>query len=491
VKTALLFAYSTLAVLASINAVPFWAAIAAAITAGAVGFWRSPSHEASAWDLLAFAPLLPLLLWVTTPGADAAMYAAQARALLDGTGELSAAYPGVRVAMYPLGFPALIAVLTPLAGIAKAALLAAICGYALLALALAEFLERFVPKRYALFAAIAICVVPRNVPMGVFFWGGNPTIFAFALAVFALLRNNPLLLAGAFSTHPIGAFAGLACAPFIVRDARALIAIVPVAPLLLCFNRFGPEISSAETHLIEAWQAGPASFVQDKLHNFALDYLSSFSRTCGDAFAIAVYASMAAAWWLKERRAAAMALFGLVYVGVLMKVGPHLPILGPLLYADRLPQIWLIAFGPALVLCARRLPAAAVAPICVALVLLTHRNWSIPPALLDDDGLAISRCVAQTVPRGEWIVASYGQSGQWFPALIDRPITQAHVHVSLFDEVGAQRRTMRSRFQFLSATPALYVTALPPLPSSEVVCAHGGAKLVRLQELADAGPEPW
>jgi len=460
--------------------------------------------------LLAFCPYL--FLFVTTPGADAAMYAAIARALLQGSPDLSAAYPGVQVAMYPRAYAGLIAVLTPSLGMPKACLLAAALSYVVFVMGLSLWLRKVIEPRAALIVALLITLAGRNVPLGFFSWGGNPTIMAFGMALSAialaadavlveLTGYAALLLAGAFAVHPIGAISGAACAPLVLlcprlcryRAARVLGCALLALPLAAAFKRFGPAISARETEWIARWQLGPAALLRQKNGSFALDYL----HACQHALGVVLSSVACISIWVvlrkhrQHRQLVWLTAAGLAYVAALVALGPRLPSLGSFIYADRLPPIWLVVIAPPIAIALSELrtqPKRLLLTASLVTIALAHANWQNGEPLLSADELALTDCIRSKVPRNAWIVASYGQGGQWLPALTGNPVTQAHTHCTLFDETDAQRPHIAAQYQLLSRHAAQYVPALPELPALETVCEHGGAKLTRLA--ANAPPIP-
>jgi hypothetical protein len=512
-KLAVLTAFSLFGIAVSFSSVPLWAAAVGAVLGFAVllpALKRVlPRTHQDLWELAPVAAFSPLIwLRITTPGADAAMYAAIARALLRHSPELSTAYPGVRVAIYPRAFPGLVALLTPAVGMPKANLVAAVLCYVVFVMGLAFWLRTFVPPRAALISALVIALVSRNVPLGFFSWGGNPTILAFGMALCAIVLAadatharivlcGALILGGAFATHTIGAFGGAACAPLVLlrpgsrvrRAGRIGVLVVAVAPLLLSFKRFGPEISPRESEWIAHWQDGAAHLIRDRFGFFGLDYLEAFTRTCGPVLTMVVVLCVARAVAARQHRLElGLLAAGLCCVAALMTIGPHLPLLGTFIYADRLSPMWLVALGPLLAVTlvqVRLPPRVALVGACALLGMLAHVNFRLGEPFVDDDELALTPCIRDKVPPDAWVVASYGQGGQWLPALTGNPITQAHTHCSLFDETDATRGTVQARYQFLSShAPQFTTTLVPELPAAETVCEHGGAKLVRLLTVA-------
>lgn len=516
-RLAVLCGFSVFGMLVSVSCVGLWLATAFGVLVFVAAFARLrrvlPETHAGAWEfapLFAFAPLLALR--ITTPGADAAMYAAIARALLQHSPDLSAAYPGVRVAMYPRAFPGLVAALTPAFGMLKANLVAAVLCYVTFTFGLAYWLRGVVSRRAAIIVALLIALIGRNVPLGFFSWGGNPTILAFGMALTAVVLAMSadhlaehigcavLILGGAFATHPIGAIGGAACAPLILlrpgfmHRAWRMMIFASVAPLMLAFKHFGPSISARETEWIARWQAGPAQLVHGRFGWFVLDYLEAFTRACGPVLAIVTCVCVGRV--MRRRGDDQLPVIrefflGLVWAALLMGIGPKLPVLGTFIYVDRLSPLWLVALAPVVAVAVTSLrwsPSLQLA--CgVTLAGIAHLNFRLGEPLIAADDTALLECVRQKLPPDAWVVASYGQGGQWLPALTGNPITQPHTHCSLFDETDALRGTIQARYQYLSRQqPQFNVPALPEFLASETLCGDEAAKLVRLLDVAPPSP---
>lgn len=512
-KLTVLSGFSVFCMLVSISWVSLGAAFAIGIVSGIAVL--APLHRAlpdrtheGLWELAPVLTFIPLVaLRITTPGEDAAMYAAIARALLDHSSALSAAYPSVEVAMYPRGFPGGVALLSPIFGALKANLVAAALCYVVFVEALAIWLRGFVPRRTALIVALFLSLASRNVPLGFFSWGGNPTILAFGMALIAItvaadltsaavvLGCAALILGGAFAVHPIGAFGGAACAPFallcrgqsVQRAKRLCLVALAVAPLMLSFKHFGPVVSAREAQWIAGWQAGPAHLIHDRFGFFALDYLEAFTRTCGVALTLLTCFCL----WVERARLTRLFGWGLLYVAALMAIGPRLPLLGPFIYADRLSPLWLVILSPAVSSIAPTFPVrpSVRVAVCALLLVVTRIGFRLGDPLIHDDEAALMPCIREKVPSHAWVVASYGQGGQWLPALTGNPITQPHTHCSLFDETDQRRPTIHAHYQLISPhKPQFNVPTLAELPAAETLCMQGSAKLVRLVQ--EAPPTP-
>ena len=197
---------------------------------------------------LALLFFVPVVTMPVAPGADMAMHVALARSLEEGLPVLSPAWGAVRVPLYPRGFSALVALVAPLFGLAKAGLVVAGATYLLFWAALSSWLAA------PLVAALAL-LLSRS-PQSFFDWGGSPTILAIALALYAaaFLRRGgsawgaALLLLGAGATHPMGACAGALALAAVApgRPRAATLSLAALGGLLLLLARFGPLLSPGE-----------------------------------------------------------------------------------------------------------------------------------------------------------------------------------------------------------------------------------------------------
>ncbi len=394
-------------------------AIAGAILGGAAGFrFAAPSKGFAVWSLALAALFVPVLTMAVAPGADMAMHVALARGLLEGT--LSPSWPGVRVAAYPRGFSALVALLSP-AGLARAGLLAAAASYLVFWAGLAAFLQE--PLRApAARTVAAVAVLLCRVPQSFFAWGGDPSALALGLALFGAAQRRAslaaLCLAGAAAVHPMAACAGALLLGLRWRDPRvALAGLAGAAAVLGTLALFGPRLSPREIGWIRDYAR-----VQERASIGVL----------GDPANVATALAGAVLLWKRQFRAVALAAAAIVALFGLFAVLPRAG-----LYPMRFSPLLLVAVTP---LWARA--AAARIPLLAPLALLAafpgHLRWyqRATPIATGSDVEAIA-CAAAAVPPGAVIDGAYGDATQWIPALAGRAVTRPHEHVSLFDETDA------------------------------------------------------
>ncbi|MGC4117054.1 MAG: hypothetical protein QM765_21335 [Myxococcales bacterium] len=461
--------------------------------------------------VLAF--LLPLLTMAVAPGADMAMHAALARALLEASDALSAAWGSVNVALYPRGLAALIALAAPALGIAKASLLASGLAHVVVLLGLAAFLTTVVRSRWP-FALATVAVLASKSPQSFFDWGGNPTAMAFGLALFAVAQlgaswsgsggslavrsaaGASFFLLGAAATHPAGALAGalsVAGLPMLGRPTRKGMAAAAVALLafgagLLALSVGGPQVSAAEAAWIADYQRNVEAVLRGPAALFPVEVWRGMAQRLGVAWTVTVAAAAlvvaAARLW---RPIAGMAL-AVVAVGAVLAIGPLLPGVGLLFYPARFAPLLLVAtvplVGSAFERLDGRLPVLArgaflVLAVTAAVMSVRTYQRAIPMATAND--LAAIECVRTRVPPSDVVEGAYGDASQWIPALAGIAVTAAHPHITLNDEIRTQP-ARRSTYRFVGER-LRYGTPLDrPSPTGPPLCAFGKAALFRLTD---------
>ena len=424
---------------------------------------RHALERAAPVVLLVF--LAPLFTLAVPPGADMAMHTALARGLVEG--RLSPAWGALRLAAYPRGFSALVALLSPL-GSAHAAMLVSALSYAIFWAGLAAVLEGPLGTPWPRTTALIALLLSRT-PQSFFAWGGNPTALALGLSLLgaaALDRGRgrdgvfaALLLAGAAATHPMGACAGGLVAAVIALRRRAWlpgsIAAAGLLAVLGALAIFGPHVSPREL---------------DWIRDCATNAERAGTGILGDAANLVTL--LAATILLWKRRYAQVGLAA-VLVAVLALSFVVLPRAG--LYPGRFAPLLLLAVAPLWAQAAdqfRQRAWLAAAALCVAVP--GHLHWyqrSTPIATLADvDAIA---CVARTVPRGAVIDGAYGDATQWIPALTGLAVTRPHQHCTLFDETDAALAALPpARWRFVGQQ-LRYPPPIEAPPATTPVC--GGA----------------
>ena len=421
-----------------------WVALAGAIAGGIAGWKLVPARAGfSPWSLAVLAFVVPAITLPVAPGADMAMHVALARGLVHGV--LSPAWPGVRVALYPRGFSALVAALAP-AGWAEAGLLAAGASYLVFWAGLAAILEALRTPAARTMAAVALLL--SRTPQAFFGWGGNATAMAIGLALFGAAQEGPiaaLFLAGAAATHPMGGCAG-ALAVLLRREWRTTAwAAAGLGLVLVALALLGPALSAREIHWIR---------------DYAGRQESAGFGVLGDPANIVTGLAAAVLLWRRQFRPllrSAAAVAGLAALFLLLPYAGMYPVrFAPLLLVAVVP-LWAQA-------AAAQIPM--LAPLALLAALPGHLRWyqeASPMATRED--LAAIRCLRGTVPDGAVIDGAYGDATQWIPALAGRPITRPHQHVSLFDETDAALAKLPSpSWRFVGDT-LRYPPAIGPPPA--------------------------
>lgn len=425
---------------------------------------RSEERSHRLAPLLLGAFFIPVITKAVAPGVDVAMHVALARGLLEHT--LSPAWPGVQVAVYPRGFSALVALLSPI-GIARAGLLAASISYVVFCAGLAATLDRLGTPWAWPVAAVAMFV--SRMPQIDFDWGLDPSVLALGLAMLAAAALDGarggafagLLMAGAVAVHPMSAAFGALVVAAVGASQRAwtasALAALGLGGALALLTFFGPHFSPREI----AW-----------VHDYALRSqevvpLRRLGAEMGDPAAIATGLAAAVLLWKRAFRPVALAAVSIVALGALF---PLLPAAG--LYQMRFTSLLLI---PAAALWGR---AAAPWPPALALALAAavpgHLRWyqrAIPIATSGD--VRAMACVAQTVPQADVIDGAYGDGTQWIPALAGRAVTRPHQHVSLLDESDAALKAMpKPRWRFVGERLRYPPPIGPPPPGAPLCDGH-------------------
>jgi hypothetical protein len=373
-------------------------AIFGAIVGGILGGRSSFRSVRPPILLLAF--FVPVFTMAVAPGEDMAMHVALARGLLLHNGDLSPAWPGVQALLYPRGFSALVALLSPV-GLARAGLLACGISYAVFWCGLSRTLHAMHVPHSRLVALVAVFL--SRTPQHFFDWGGNPTTLALGLA----LLNRPLFLAGALAVHPMGALAG--ALPGVLIERRVSFTFVALFVLIALL---GPRLSPREL-----------DFLSDYARNHEELRFRSLGAEVGDA---ATVLTLIAA--LIARRRFWKPLLGVVALAITFQVLP-------------LANLYPVRFAPLLLLCIAPLWAQlGRVPLYLALMVAIpfHLRWyQRAKPLATHADLQAMQSIEATVPKDAVIDAAYASAGQWIPALTGRAITHAHQHVSLFDEIDA------------------------------------------------------
>ncbi|MCA1829419.1 MAG: hypothetical protein LC689_21040 [Myxococcales bacterium] len=411
---------------------PLWLVALGALAGGVAAIGRRSPLAPAADPLERFAPLLlaaffvPCFTMAVAPGQDMSMYAGLARGLLDGV--LSPAWPGIRPMMFHRGLPAVIALASLLAGMARASLVVAGLPYVIFWYGLAAILGGpLQTPRPRLVAALAMFL--SRMPQIMFDWGGNPFVLATALGlVAATVLDHALLaaflLAAAAAIHPMGAIAGAVAVAVVAVSRRAwvpgAIAAAGLVAMLALLAAFGPRYSPGEIRKALDWAA-----VQEAVP------FRRLGAELGDPAAIATAIAAAVLIWRRELRPIRLAAIAILAAGVFFQLMPKLG-----LYPLRFMPLLVIPAAALWGRAAARWPVALVAAFLVAVP--GHLRWfqrAIPMATPGDvDAIA---CVAAHVGRDDVVDGAYGDGTAWIPALADRKITRPQQHISLFDEIDA------------------------------------------------------
>ena len=448
------------------------------------------------WLTLTF--LVPLVTLPVPPGADMAMHVALARSLATGAAEVSPAWPGVALPVYPRGFSGLVALAAPL-GFARAGLLVSGLTYVLYTAGVAALLGATGVTRPWTLAMLTVLLT--KVPQEMFAWGGTPTVLALALGVHAAAALRPpgapvrrpalvaaLLLAGAAAVHPMGALAGAlvtvvhACRHALVAVSIGLLGIGLVLALLATS---GPELSPAEIAWAVHWGQTRETLLRGAPWQFAWRIWPDLWRALGPAWMLTVGGAALVLLGRGSGRAVGRALALVLALGGLLAVLRMLPSAAGVVYPARVAPVFALAMAPVLGAALAGLPGrvgGAIALVLLAAALPLHLRWyQGAGSMATWADVRLLDCVARRTAGDAVIAGAYGDATQWVPAITGRRVTLPHRHVSVLDEtapgLAALRPTHRLRGERTRYAPAFPGPQPPPEPAGAPLCQEGTARL--------------
>ena len=417
--------------------------------------FREPTAPPQPWwpAVLALLFFIPVITLPVAPGADMAMHVALARALEEGQPRLSPAWGALRVALYPRGFSALVALAAPVLGLARSGLVVAAATYLLFWAALSAWLAAPV--------VAALALLLSRSPQSFFDWGGNPTVLAIALSLYAaaFLRRGgsasvaALLMLGAGAVHPMGACAGALGVAVVARERprAATFSLAALGALVLLLARFGPVLSAAELDWIRSYALHDEAVLRGSPWLFPLTVWPALPRVLGDPYVVAVGGAAALLLFRRALRPVLVAVVGVLLIGAVFAAGPRLPLVP--LYPARFTPMLVVATARLLSHASLQLPRRALAPLLSGLLgvaLALHVRWfqRAQPMATAGDVLSL-RCLDETLPPDAVIDGAYGDATQWIPALTGRAVTHPHEHCSLFDETRLQVAPLKAQYRFI------------------------------------------
>jgi hypothetical protein len=186
------------------------------------------------------------------------------------------------------------------------------------------------------------------------------------------------------------------------------------------------------------------------------------------------------------RRRLGWSILAVVTIAAVMAFGPSIPIAGTLFYPLRFTPLFAVATAPLLgqalgdLARIHRLAGQVAGAALAAMALLVnglHFQATVPMATTRD--LAAIACLDRSVPRDALILGAYGDATQWIPALTGHPISEAHPHISLNDEISALVLPPPT-YLFLGERQRYGERPKFPTPVGEPICRAGKAALYRL-----------
>jgi hypothetical protein len=462
---------------------------------------------------------VPVFTRRVAPGADMAMHAGLARALVHGTNVLSPAWGNVRAAAYPRGFSAWIALASQLIDIGRASLLISAIAFVLFYFGLRSFFRDALrlpnPNLLAAFLLLASWT-----PQAFFRWGGGPSVLAMGFGLLAAgelanaVREHrarggllaALWLVAAMWTHPIGACIGaaLSCMALALVARRSpgyacaigALALLPLIPTMFWLSRHGPVLSNHELDWIRNFQDVNENVLGSwPRWLFPITVWRAIAVRVGPVVSVVYVASCIAQWRAPDgRRGVLYSIVALEWLGLLLAFGPRLPALGFLIYPSRLMPLALpaLAIPIASALAAacehswtKRTQIFAGCAACGALAVHIGVFQAGQPIATDND-LKVAACFDRSAPADAVVDGAYGDATQWLPALTGRLITHPHIHCSLFDEVERELSKHSATHRFVGERLRYGDPLTTPLPTGRPLCQAGGAALYRLDPVSQA-----
>jgi hypothetical protein len=464
--------------------------------------------------------LVPLFTMPVAPGADMAMHTAFARALVDGSTNLSPSMGAVGVPIYPRGLSAMVALASPILGFAKSGLWASNLSYLIVVAGVIAFFRLGLRLSNPVLLAV-VTVLACDTPQRFFGWAGNPTAMAFGLALMATatiahgwdveegIGKSALLASilglGALAVHPAGAISGLLGLIFALalrarrtsspplftwRSVLATTGVLTViATGMMVLKVGGPRLSPAELSWITAYQDGVERILPAPDLYFAFQIWSALPRVLGPPWVIACGLAVLVLLFSKEYIRVLACLAAVVAIAAILVAGPHIPFIGVLFYPVRFTPLLALATAPLLAWAVEALgeSRAWLPPVCGLLLIAVglkrnfHSYQRVEPIATFNDIEAIA-CLDAALPRTAIIDGAYGDATQWTPALTGRAASQPHVHISLNDEFQAQLKNQPpASFLFVGERLRYGSPSSRVAPASDPVCRAGKAALYRIE----------
>jgi hypothetical protein len=440
--------------------------------------------------------------WPLTPaGADMSMHSYLAALIAAGDTSPTSHLPLLPVdnfGAYPVGFQALIALMSMLGGIPiyRGAMFMEVSTLAFLTLAFYGFVRVFWDRPSAAMVALLVTFLPRN-PQHFVQWGGDPTLLSLGLLVTALalcpwLKERmslgmwvfcALFVAASIFTHlvpvigfcyamlPVAVYVAidrvLAPRQALQRIIRNVPAIGLVSGLLaaVCLRALlSAEVSAGEIEWVRQFQqrgAGGAwgGTLGDAIVTIPL-YLTE--KIFGVPFVVLSMLGLLVLAYRRPRLALASGICVVAIIGLVINSMYWVLPLSYATYPERVALLLLLPFAVgigALLDGVRRLVpgrdmllwgmAAVTLFVAVRHNERLFRKGILPNTLVSEADMKAMHWLAETTAPGTVVQNYYGDAGLWIPAIAFRPITDPHLNPFIFDEFRSASPGLRARYVYV------------------------------------------
>jgi hypothetical protein len=440
--------------------------------------------------------------WPLTPaGADTSMHSYLAALIAAGNTVPTTHLPLLPVdnfGAYPVGFQALIALMSMLSGIPiyRGAMFMEVSTLAFLTLAFYGFVRVFWDRPSSAMVALLVTFLPRN-PQHFVQWGGDPTLLSLGLLVTALAlcpwlkeQMSPgmwgfsaLFVTASIFTHLIPViglcYAMLPVAVYVAIDrvlsprqalqriVGNLLAIGLVSGLLagVCLPALlSAEVSAGEIEWVRQFQQRGSGGAWGGTLGDAIVTIPPYltEKIFGLPF---VVLSMLGLFVLAYRRPRLVLVSGICVVTIIGLVINSMYWVLPLSYAMYPERVALLLLLPcavgigALLDGVRRLvPGRGMLLWGMAAVTLfvavrhnekLFRKGILPNTLVSEADLKAMHWLAETTAPGTVVQNYYGDAGLWIPAVAFRPVTDPHLNPFIFDEFRNASSELKARFVYV------------------------------------------
>jgi hypothetical protein len=487
--------------------------VALAAVAMGIGLWKYPERIRIVVDRDDMVAVLLLVgavalrwsfvwRWPLTPaGADTSMHSYLAALIASANTVPTSHLPLLPVdnfGAYPVGFQALIALMSMLGGIPiyRGAMFMEVSILAFLTLAFYGFVRVFWDRPSSAMVALLVTFLPRN-PQHFVQWGGDPTLLSFALLVTALalcpwLKERmplgmwafcALFVAASIFTHLIPViglcYAMLPVAVYVAIDRVLaprealqritwnLLAIGLVSGLLagVCLPALlSAEVSAGEIDWVRQFQQRGAGGAWGGTLGNAIVTIPPYltEKIFGVPFVVLSTLGLFVLAYRRPRLALVSGICVVTIIGLVINSMYWVLPLSYAMYPERVALLLLlpcaVGIGALLDGVRRLVPGRDVLLWGMAAVILfvavrhnekLFRKGILPNTLVSEADLKAIQWLAETTAPGTVVQNHYGDAGLWIPAIAFRPITDPHLNPFIFDEFRSASPRLKASYVYV------------------------------------------